>query len=119
MAQHLEPVTAWSALRTLLRVVVKGCQVCGGEHEGTLVELAERKVPINTATGKVIDWTAAWVASPAPSCAREAARLLGRKKPVEWVVTPLAVDEGRVFAVVDDAEQTNVTSRTREKVDAR
>lgn len=118
MGQHLVPVTSWASLRILLRVVVRGCQVCQGEHEGTLVEQAARRVPKFLGANRLgVDWTAAWVVSPTPSCVEAGGRLLGRtvKKPAEWVITPLAVDEGRVFVVVEGDEQADVTTRTREK----
>lgn len=115
MSEHLEPVRAFGDLRTLLRVVVRGCQVCGGEHAGTLVEKTSRRVPMASGT---VDWSAVWVVAPRPECSKEAGRLLGVSRPLEWVVTPVSVEQGRVFRVVEDAEQGTVTARKRERADA-
>jgi hypothetical protein len=110
--RRLEPVSEWAALRTLLRVVVKGCQICGGEHEGTLIEQDARRVPVAGPSVR----SAAWVATPTPACAREAGRLLGRKA-TDWVITPLAVEQGRVFRVVEEDGSEATTTWAREKAD--
>lgn len=114
MSEHIEPVRDWAALRTLLRVVVKGCQVCGGEHGGTLVEQDARTVPVFEATRLSVDWVAAWVLSPAPPCVKAGAAAVGRtQKRTDYVITPLAVDQGRVFRIVNDADGAASPARVR------
>lgn len=112
--KSLERISDFGALRTLLRVVIRGCQICSGEHEGTLVEKVARRVPI---AGVGVDWALAWVMSPTPPCAAEAARLMGRtlRKPAEMCVTPLAVDEGRVFRIVDGDEKAEIAATAKPK----
>lgn len=108
MSAHLEPVESFDRLRIALPVVVRGCQICGGEHSGSLVERTSRRVPL--ANG-FVDWTICWVVTPRPECAKEVGRQLGAKP--EWVVTPITVDQGRVFVVVDDADAAATPARMR------
>lgn len=49
--------------------------------------------------------------TPRPECAKEVGRQLGAKP--ELVVTPIAVEQGRVFVVVDDADAAATTARVR------
>lgn len=108
MDERLEQVRDWSELRTLLRVVIKSCRYCGRDHEVTLTR--QQEVRHHTADGR-IDWGVAWVAEPRPDCAKDARAPL--------VVARLAVTEGRVFRVVDDAlesETTREVERPKERV---
>ena len=52
--------------------------------------------------------------APTPPCVRVASRELGAGRSLEWVVTPMSVDGGRVFLVVDDADAAETTARARE-----
>lgn len=99
---HLEPVTDFSALRMLLRVLVKECRYCGRSHEVTLTHLEERRH--HTTEGR-IDWGVVWMAEPRPECAK----FFG----APFSVARLTVDQGRVFVIVDDADAAATPARAR------
>jgi hypothetical protein len=110
--ERLRLCKSFDELRTLLQVEVRGCAVCGGKHRGTLVEKTSKRVPLSPTN---IDWVICWIVTPRPECAKVVDRALGVKP--EWVVTPVAVEQGRVFIIEDFEEQSTSTNRKLERVE--
>ena len=108
----LRQIKDFAELRIALPVIVKGCQVCGREHGGSLVEKTSRMVPISQDT---IDWTACWIVTPRPQCAKEIGKAIGQDP--EWVVTPVTVAQGRVFVEELDEPAADVRARKLEEVE--
>jgi hypothetical protein len=110
--ERLRKCTSFAELRIAMRVEVHGCQVCGASHGGSLVERASRRVPLSET---VVDWTICWIVAPSPRCAKEVGKVWGRQP--EWVVTPVTVEQGRVYIVEEFDEQSTTRSRKLEEVE--